>query len=993
MDLKNLQAYEILEQRPVADLNSEGAILRHKKTGARIVLLSNDDENKVFYIGFRTPPTDSTGVAHIIEHSVLCGSDKYPVKDPFVELAKGSLNTFLNAMTYPDKTVYPVASCNDKDFANLMDVYLDAVFHPRIYREKMIFEQEGWHYEVDEDGKLFYNGVVYNEMKGAFSSADDVLDREIMNGLFPETSYGVESGGKPENIPDLTYEAFLEFHSRYYHPSNSYIYLYGNMDMAEKLEYLDREYLSAYEAIDIDSALRYQTQFEKRVDAVKTYPVLEADERENNYYYALSVAAQKGGDPIFYTALDVLDHALCSSPGAPIKEALTKAGIGEDNYSSVEGGILQPFFSFISKNAKEGEGEKFLGVLEETLRDVVKNGLDKDTLNAAINLFAFRYKEADFGSYPKGLMYGLQALDSWLYDDMAPFLYIEANETFRTLRKKVDEGYFEKMIQTLFLDNPHKVFLTLKPSKTMAAEQAKAMEERLAAYQETLSDEELEKVRIHANDLKAYQASEDKPEDLKKLPMLGRGDLKKEAQPYSNIKHELSSASGEEVPVWQHDYFTNGVSYIRILFDITDFPDEDLFTLGILKYSLGLVNTKNYSYAKLNNEINLRTGGISTPVSIVVSSKRKDEKTLFEFKARCFEENTKDAILLIREMMFETDYSDTDRMLEILLEMKAGQQASMQSAGHQTAIGRANAMLFRSGYITDQISGLAFLDRLSDMITRYDEVKEKLAEDLTDLLTRIVSDGKLSVDYVGKEQGLALLRDAAAPLVDEICACHKADAPEVKKENIIGSGFEKMREKAAGKGYHEALVNSSDVCYVCNAGDFLREGLAYTGALKVLRVMMGYDYLWLNVRVQGGAYGCMSTFARTGCAAFVSYRDPNLQKTIDVYKAAPDYIENFEADEDEMTKYIIGTIAGQDMPLTPKAAGQRSWSAMMADMTFEDEQKERDEIIACTCKDIRALAAHLRAMLGSNVLCVNGKEELIKASQELFDEIRPMFIG
>ena len=527
----------------------------------------------------------------------------------------------------------------------------------------------------------------------------------------------------------------------------------------------------------------------------------------------------------------------------------------------------------------------------------------------------------------------------------------------------------------------------------MAGEQAKAMEERLGAYQDTLGSEELEKVRIHANDLKAYQASEDKPEDLKKLPMLGRKDLKKEAQPYSNIQHILSAANGEEVTLWQHDYFTNGVSYIRVLFDITGFQDEDLFTLGILKYSLGLVNTENYSYAKLNNEINLRTGGIATPVSIVVSSKRKDVKTLFEFRARCFEENTKDAISLIREMLFSSDYSDTDRLLEILLEMKAGQQASMQQAGHQTAIGRANAMLFKSGYITDQISGMAFLDRLSDAIARYDEVKEKLKEDIKDLLNRIVSAGKLSLDYIGKEAGLSLLKDAAKPLVDEICACHKEDAAQGKKEGIIGSGFDKLREKIEKEGFREALVNSSDVCYVCRAGDFLKAGLEYTGALKVLRVMMGYDYLWLNVRVQGGAYGCMSAFARTGTAAFVSYRDPNLQKTIDVYEGAPEYIENFDTDEDAMTKYIIGTIAGQDMPMTPKQAGQRSWSAMMADMTFEEEQKERDEIIGCTCEDIRALAAHLRAMLDCNVLCVNGKEELIRSSEALFDEIRPMFVG
>ena len=553
MDLTKLTAYEVLENRPVEDLNSRGAILRHKKTGARVCLLSNEDENKVFYIGFRTPPQDSTGVAHIIEHSVLCGSEKYPVKDPFVELAKGSLNTFINAMTYPDKTVYPVASCNDKDFANLMDVYLDAVFHPNIYKEKKIFEQEGWHYEVDEDGKLVYNGVVYNEMKGAYSSADDVLEREIMNALFPDTAYGVDSGGKPENIPELTYEEFLEFHKRYYHPSNSYIYLYGNMDMVEKLTYIDEAYLSHYDALSVDSAVKPQPLFSGVKTITKQYPVLESEDRDNLYYFSYNVLSAKSLDPEFYIALDVLDYALCSSPGAPVKVALLSAGIGEDDYSIAESGILQPYFGFVAKNAKKQDGERFVTIIEDTLKDLAQNGIDKDSLLAAINLFAFKYKEADFGSYPKGLMYGLQALDSWLYDDKAPFMYIEANETFQKLRDKVEEGYFEQMIKDLLLDNPHKVLLTLEPSKTLAKEMEEAMLGRLSSYQQSLGQEEIDRIREHAEELKAYQAAEEDPADLAKIPMLKRGDLTKEAKGYKNKKEKLTLSSGREFDLLQHD--------------------------------------------------------------------------------------------------------------------------------------------------------------------------------------------------------------------------------------------------------------------------------------------------------------------------------------------------------------------------------------------------------------------------------------------------------
>ncbi|MCR5418477.1 MAG: insulinase family protein [Lachnospiraceae bacterium] len=984
MNIGNLSAYEILEHRKIPDLNSEGAILRHKKTGARVCLLSNDDNNKVFYIGFRTPPEDSTGVAHINEHSVLCGSAKYPVKDPFVELAKGSLNTFLNAMTYPDKTVYPVASCNDKDFANLMDVYLDAVFHPNIYREKKIFEQEGWHYEVDEEGNLIYNGVVYNEMKGAYSSADDVLEREIMNALFPDNAYGVDSGGKPECIPKLTYEAFLDFHRRYYHPSNSYIYLYGDMDMAERLDYLDKEYLSAYDELAVDSSLKRQKPFSQPQKIRKTYPVLDSDERENNYYFSYTVASEKSLDPEYYIALDVLDYALCSAPGAPVKVALLSEGIGEDDYSVSESGILQPYFSFISKNAAGKDEDKFVKIIEDTLGCLVENGIDRDALMAAINLFEFKYKEADFGSYPKGLMYGLQALDSWLYDDMAPFMYIEANETFQKLRAKVEEGYFEDLIKELILDNPHKVILTLEPSKTKAKESADALKKELSEYQNSLDEKAIVGIREHANELKEYQASEDAPEDLKKIPMLKREDLEKEAKPLRNSRHTLTIKEGGELDLWQHDYFTNGVSYFRVLFDITDLSDDMLFDLSVLKTVMGLVDTSEHTYGKLYNEIYLKTGGIRP--GLIVSPNFKDADKLrvfFELKARCFEESTADAVKLMKEMFLDSDYSDTDRLREILLETKAGMQASFQSAGHQTASGRAVSKLSKQGWISERIGGIRCLDDLTDLLDHYEEQKATLPGRLQKVLEKIAVTGRVHIDYTGLDQGRKLLEEALPAFTDYLARGEKEpDAPG------LGAGY--FADKEEGENLKEAFVTSSDVCYVCRAGNYRKAGLDYTGALKVLRVMMGYDYLWLNVRVQGGAYGCMSSFQRTGMSYFTSYRDPNLQKTIDVYEKAPAYLKDLKLDEESLTKYIIGTIAGVDMPLTPQAAGARSWGAMVTGLTEQEEQKERDEIIGCTVEDLRRLSKYVSAFLSSGVLCVNGKEEKIREREEIFDEVRDL---
>ena len=448
MSIKDLQTYEIITEENLSGIQTRGTLLRHKKSGARVLLMENDDPNKVFSIGFRTPPSDSTGVPHIMEHSVLCGSKNFPAKDPFVELVKGSLNTFLNAMTYPDKTVYPVASCNDKDFQNLMHVYMDAVFYPNIYQHEEIFRQEGWSYRLESpEGKLSYNGVVYNEMKGAFSSPESVLDRVVLNTLFPDTSYANESGGDPEEIPKLTYQQFLDFHRTYYHPSNSYIYLYGDMDMGEKLRWLDEEYLSGFEKMDVDSRIKYQEPFEEMVEKRIPYSIASDESLEDNTYLSYNKVIGTSLDRELYLAFQILDYALLSAPGAPLKKALTEAGIGKDIMGSYDNGIYQPIFSVIAKNANLSQKEEFLKVIGEVLQELVKNGIDRKALEAGINYHEFRYREADFGSYPKGLMYGLQILDSWLYDDTKPFIHIDVLDVFEFLKEKLDTGYYENLIQ------------------------------------------------------------------------------------------------------------------------------------------------------------------------------------------------------------------------------------------------------------------------------------------------------------------------------------------------------------------------------------------------------------------------------------------------------------------------------------------------------------------------------------------------------------------
>lgn len=641
MNLAALTAYELIKEENLTDIHAKGYLLRHKKSGAKISLISNDDENKVFYIGFRTPVEDSTGVPHIIEHTVLCGSDKFPVKDPFVELVKGSLNTFLNAMTYPDKTVYPVASCNDKDFANLMDVYLDAVFHPNIYKKEEIFKQEGWHYELeDRDAPVTINGVVYNEMKGAFSSPEGVLDRVVLNSLFPDTTYSNESGGDPEVIPELTYEQYLDFHRKFYHPCNSYIYLYGNMDMDEKLEFLDKEYLSHYDKIEVDSAIQLQAPFEKPVTISKPYSIASSESLEDNAYLSYNVAIGTNLESELTLAFDVLDYALLSAPGAPLKQALIDAGIGKDIMGGFDNSTLQPIFSVVAKNANKEDEEKFVGIIEDTLKKIVKDGLNRKSLLAGINSEEFKFREADYGNFPKGLIYGLSCMDSWLYDDDEPFLYLKILDVFAALKEKIETGYFEELIQKYLLDNSHKSYVSIEPEKGLNARLEKELEEKLAAYKNGLSEEEIDKLVEETKHLKQYQEEPSPKEDLMKIPMLKRQDMKREAQP---LVYEKVSCNGIETI--HTNIYSNGIHYLNLMFDISDITEEELPYLGVLKAVLGYMDTEHYNYADLANEINLMTGGISSQINIYADTKKKDSfHAKYEVRSKILYQNLEEVL-------------------------------------------------------------------------------------------------------------------------------------------------------------------------------------------------------------------------------------------------------------------------------------------------------------------------------------------------------------
>ena len=971
MTIHDLAEYEILDEHRVEDVQSDGFILRHKKSGARIAILSNNDDNKVFYIGFRTPPEDETGVPHIIEHTTLCGSKKFPVKDPFIELAKGSLNTFLNAMTYPDKTVYPVASCNDQDFKNLMDVYLDAVFNPNITKYEEIFKQEGWHYELTgKDDELKINGVVYNEMKGAYSSPDEVLSSQIYRSLFPDNTYSKDSGGNPEYIPKLTYEAYLDFYHKYYHPSNSYIYLYGDMDVVERLEWLDKEYLSRYDYKKVNSEINKQPAFDEIKNVEAEYSITMDDSQENKTYLSYNRVVGDSLDEMLYQEFDVLDYALVSSPGAPVKQALIDAGIGDDVYGSYDAGILQPVFSFVAKNANASQADEFESIIENTLKEVVKTGINKEALLAGINSSEFKFREADFGQFPKGLLFGLNCLDSWLFDDMKPFIHLECLDTFAKLRRAVDTDYFEKLIQEYLLDNTHGSSVTVKPKRGLGNGREEALAKELSDYKASLSDEEIDKLIEETEHLKKYQEEPSSDEDLRKLPMLTRADMKKEAMPFSNIEDTLS-----DVKVVRHDIESNGIDYISFLFDAGDFAQSELGYLGFFTNALGLVSTEKYSYTDLANATNIYTGGISTGTASHPDIKDRNNFVFkFEVKLKVLEKNLDKALELMEQMLLASDFTDTKRLGEIVAQIKARLQANLSSSGHLVAAMRSMSSFSRYALYQDELKGIAFYRSICRIEKELFESPESVSDKLAAIAKKLFARNRMLISFTGNSEAYG---NAKLSLEKVIAGFNKMSA--------IGNQAEVHFNTAK-----EAFIDASQIQYVAKTGDFICEGYEYTGALRLLRIILSYDYLWINVRVKGGAYGCMNTFLRSGESYFVSYRDPNLSDTLDVYDRIPEYIKSFSPDERDMTKYIIGTFSALDTPMNPEAKGSRSMSAYLEGITYEQIQKERNEILNAQPENIRRLADLVEAVLKKDSICVIGNENMIKESAGLFENVEKL---
>ncbi|MBP5158664.1 MAG: insulinase family protein, partial [Lachnospiraceae bacterium] len=958
-----LDAYRLEQSEYLEDISCMGFVLRHKKSGARVCVLSCDDNNKVFNIGFRTTPEDNTGVAHIIEHTVLCGSDRYPVKDPFSEMSKASLSTFMNAMTYPDKTVYPVASCNDKDFKNLMGVYLDAVFHPRIYSNKLTFLQEGWHYELEEDGPLTINGVVYSEMKGVYSDPNELLQTLVMNNLFPDTLYSVDSGGVPRHIPELTYEAFLDFHRLYYHPSNSYIFLYGDMDVKERLEFLDREYLSDYEALPKEEIERTRIALQKPfgVKSMEAFYNLSEDaDEKNRAFLTASFCVGESSDIETVLGFQALKKVLFDMQGAPVKQALTDAKIGEDNMTSFYDDIRIPTFTVIARNAEAEDMPAFISTIRKTLEEQVEKGIDKKALLGALKSYEFSYREANFGTEPKGLIYSLSILTTWLHDETKVFDEMKLSKHFESLKSKIDSGYFEELVKKYLLGSEHALCLVMKPRKGMLAREDRELGEKLENMRKTMSPDQRKAIADEYKALREFQETVDSKEALGTIPHLSIADLKSDIEP---IEYSVEKVLGREL------VFTParslGIAYFAAFFDLGDLDDEEICYIALMNLLLGSISTEKRGYFELSKEIDLCSGGMHMDLT---SYGRVGESDTYRpqifLSGKALYGDLERALEIAEEILTLSKLSDEVRVKELVTMIKSRVQMFVQTRGFVVAATRATSKMTSARRLKELAGGYSFYRFMLDIYERFDTDWDEILGRLEAVYRKLFARERLMFHVTAEPE-------VKEDIIKRFEAFTKA-IPE------IGAFAGSEGRRYAQEPKREALSGSDMVSYVVKAANFLKAGFKYNGHLAVLVQILENSYLYEKVRLEGGAYGAMCGFSNMDGTCFLgSYRDPQLKKTLEVYEALPEFIEKFDADEEEMTGYIIGTIGATEAVLTPSMRGARAFQAYMTGLGEEQLKKNRAEIVSMTVEDIRALADLARTVASGSNLCVAGSEKAI----------------
>ncbi|GFN35522.1 insulinase family protein [Tepidimicrobium xylanilyticum] len=957
--------FKLIEETEIKEIQSIARIFIHERTGAKLLHLKNDDDNKVFSIGFRTPPSDSTGVPHIIEHCVLSGSRKYTTKEPFMDMIKGSLQTFLNAMTFSDKTLYPIASRNEKDFFNLMDVYLDAVFYPKIYEIPEIFMQEGWHYEIfSEEEKIRYKGVVYNEMQGAYSSPERILGEAIGKSLYPDTCYQYSSGGNPDVIPELTYDDFLDFHRKFYHPSNSYIFLYGNGNIEKQLKHIDENYLSNFDKAQIDSTIKIQMPFSSRNEIIDYYPISSEESDENRSYLSLNFVLGKNTDPETYLMANIIGQLLVGLEAAPIKKALLDEGIGEDIFPITSGGF-QPSFGIVAKNTSTDRKKQFEKIIFKTLTHLVENGIDRNLIEASINIVEYDLREAS--RFPtKGIIYNMLSLDSWLYDG-DPLVHLQFDKTLNQLKSNIDTGYFENFIKEKMINNPHSSMVIIEPKKELGAEKQRALEEKLEEYKKSLSKEEINKLIESNRKLKRMQDTDDSEEAKATIPKLSLSDVELKAQP---IPQEVIKE--DKLTILNHNIFTSKIAYVDFYFDISMIDEELIPYINLLIGLLGKIDTEKRPYSELSNEIYIHTGGINFDVTCY---DQKDNDSIYYPKlivnAKAIGNNIIKMMDLISELITQSKIEDRKRIKELFQQMKSRIEMTIFDAGHTVAASRVSSYFSPSKKYIERLKGLDFYWFLSDILERFDKDSNEILANLNKVYKKAFNLNNLILSFTGDEDDFNMIKSSL----------------DIVTEKLNKEEFKPIEYTFKEEKLNEGILSSANVQYVSKGYNFKKLGFNYSGSMKVLSTILSRDYLHNKIRAQGGAYGAGILLDTTGHIVTYSYRDPNLDKTIKVYDKMADYIDNLNISEEELTTYIIGTISQLDPATTPHMRGQIATNRYISGITQEDIQKTRDEVLATKLEDLKTFVPLIDKAMKEDYLCVLGNESMIRQNEKLFNKL------
>lgn len=958
------EGYTLLEKRFVKEVNADCYFLEHDGSGAQVLKIAADDPNKTFSISFNTIPESDCGTPHIMEHSVLNGSKNFPVKSPFDVLSKGSLNTFLNAMTGPDMTYYPVASMNEKDYYNLMHVYLDAVFNPLIYDDPRIFEQEGWHYELtDPEEPVSYKGVVYNEMKGAFSSPERERGYLVFKNLFPENGYGFSSGGYPEAIPDLTYEDFLAFHTKYYHPNNSYIILYGDADMGKELAFIDSAYLSKYERSGFRAEIPLHAPYDSPKALEAVYSATEGSSTENQTFLSMSFVTGEGSDIEAYVSQMILADVLVNQESAPIRKALLEAEIGRDVYA-YSNFLKQNVFEIVVQNANPEDSDKFKEVVMSALKEAAEKELDQEAAEGAFNRIEFEFREGDDAQ--KGLTYGQMALLGWKFKS-DPFLTLQYNAALEQVKTNLKEGYLEDFVKKQMLDNPYTLLLVLKPEPGLEKIKKAKIEEELTAFKAGLSGEAIQKLVDETQALIAYQREEDTPENLATIPMLQLSDINPESEFYG-----IDEVDNDGVTILHYDVFTNNVVYERLMFDLYVLPLEDIPYARLLTEFMGKLDTENHSYEDLEKELNIHLGGFNIFLNTYLENQNSSTPIAqLQVSAKSMNDKVDKMIELTAEILNHTKFDDSERLGELLTRHQSQLESGVKNNGLWYALYRLKSYISNSGMYDELTEGLSYFDFVTDLSKDFENNPEPLTQKLNEIASKLFSKGNMMAATTCSSEDLAKIKDGFS---------HLAETFETEMPGMNEWNFELSVK-------NEGLMAASKVQYVLKGSDYRKFGYDWDGRMEVLSQILSTDWLQNQIRVIGGAYGGFTFLDRSGTFIFASYRDPNLKGTLDNYDATPGYLKEFDADEATITRYLIGTIAGIDYPRTPSQKGSSAVRYYFEKTTKEDLQKEREAVLSTTVQDIRDMEAMVTQILKQNVYCVYGNQELLMEHKDMFGEL------